>query len=602
MPGKIIKKSNTKYYINIVLFIFAITLLSGLGFVIYYFLKKSNKPKPIPTPGPTPIPGPTPGPTPTPGPGPTPGPTPSPTPTPGPTPKPDPNLIPFSKLIKPILELNNITNPQKSLLFNSKTYDWNNFVKAVDYWNEWATDTSDPYRPLYCTLLTNKTCFNPATITSPRPKCMGTVKEYESKDIIIELCSLFANAMVETDGFKACKEYLSCTTTDGNNNINDIPGIKYIVGGKKYITPGYPDPLENNNTNIKVGDIVNCSKWAGKYGSGPTPAENNTISGIPGESVCKFLNPPVNAAVPGTWTSCGGVHGSLLTDEYTFKTCPDGGPTQIECPKPPMECSDFMGNRIIRDTTQPLEVQEEGMKKAGCYYGRGLAQLTTTCNYGAMSYYTKSMPYMKNTLGGKSFCSHPDLLCEDQIAGWIGNIWYWIALVKQGWEQNGRCFGTTTANYKPSGGPGAHEDKNATTPNGDVVPVSPGTRAQWFCWLLLYVFPKYNENGDTWNLKAKDVKTGNITKITKDNFLTLNWNLVGSFIYNDEGQQILGCGSSQPFGCIHIGGGRQPGFCCSDKDVDITNPSDVYDKCVFGWCGVNSDNCSSCSKTWIPNN
>ena len=37
---------------------------------------------------------------------------------------------------------------------------------------------------------------------------------------------------------------------------------------------------------------------------------------------------------------------------------------------------------------------------------------------------------------GKSFCSHPDSLCQDQIAGWLGNIWYWVALVKKGWIHN----------------------------------------------------------------------------------------------------------------------------------------------------------------------
>ncbi len=498
-------------------------------------------------------------------------------------PPPVPSSGDFAKFINPILELNGIKDPQSELLFNSKQYDWNSFIQSVDMWNQWANDTSDPYRPTYCTFLTTSSCMDSVSGT---PGCHSPSISFTPNQVLQEMCAIFANAMVETDGFKACKEYLGCSS-----ELSNIKGIKWIVGGSKKTTVNYPDPIDGN-CKQQIGDSVDCSKWTANYGSGESPDPNTKTSKSCGGNICLYLNPPPDNPQAGTWTSCGGVHGEMSGNQYDFSSnagCKNnGGATQIACPEPPVECSDFMGNTAIRDSSASEEDQIAGMSKVGCFYGRGLAQLTTPCNYGAMSYYTKDMPYMKQL--GQSFCSHPDALCNDQIAGWLGNIWYWVALVKKGWIQNNRCFGTTTANYQPSGGAGSHQDTS--------VNVSPGTRAQWYAWFLLYKFPK-GANGDGWNLKYK-TPSGTI-QITTQNFNNINWKANGDFLYVDDGNgEPQACGQSQPTGCVALGGGKQAGFCCPDCS-QINNPEWVKNNCSLGWCSSSESNCGTCSKKWCPN-
>lgn len=515
--------------------------------------------------------------------------------TPHPTPYPPPHPAPptppsgdFENFIKPILTLNGISNPQRDLLFNSQQYDWTSFIKAVDYWNQWANNTTDPYRPTYCTFLSTSSCMDSATGV---PGCHSPTTTFTANQVLQEMCSIFANAMVETDGFKACKEYLGCT-----QELSKINGIKWVVGGQDYTTVGYPNPI-GANCQQKVGDNVDCSKWTANYGSGAPPNPNTKKSQSCGGDICLYLNPPPENPEPGTWTSCGGVHGQMMGSQYDFsgnKGCVSGGgPTQIACPEPPTECSDFMGNLAKGDPSKSLEEQQAGMAQVGCFYGRGLAQLTTPCNYGAMSYYTKDMPYMKQL--GKSFCSHPDALCDDQIAGWLGNIWYWVALVKKGWIENNRCFGTTTANYRPSGGAGAHPDASQN--------VTPGTRAQWYAWFLLFKFPKASD-GKGWNLKLKK-QNGDIIQITKDNFGSLNWNTLGDFLFVDDGSGVpQACGQSQPSGCVALGGGKQAGFCCSVKsqgECKVNDPEWVKNNCSLGWCSSSEANCGTCSKFYCKN-
>ena len=497
-----------------------------------------------------------------------------------------PSTEDFVKFINPILSLNGISNPQNDLLFNSQQYNWDSFTTAVDYWNSWANNNKDPYRPTYCTFLSTTSCMDSI---SGNPGCNSELETLTPNQVLQEMCAIFANAMVETDGFKACKEYLGCTS-----GLSDIEGITWTVGGQKYTTNNYPDPLQGTCSQ-KIGDKVQCNQWTSNYGGGSPSDPNTKTSKSCGGNICLYLNPPIPNQPPGTWTSCGGVHGEMIGAQYDSSgnaQCKNkGGPTQISCPEPPVECSDFMGNLAQRDPSKSLEIQKAGMSKVGCFYGRGLAQLTTPCNYGAMSYYTQGMPYMQQL--GKSFCSHPDSLCQDQIAGWLGNIWYWVALVKKGWIYNKRCFGTSTANYHPSGGPGAHENKNVSPP------VSPGTRAQWYAWLLLFKFPKAAD-GNGWDLR---LGTG-AQQVTKDNFSTINWTQAGDFLYVADGTPPTSCGDTNISGCVSLGGGHQDGFCCK-KGTDcsqINDPAWVKDNCQLGYCSTSPSNCQSCDKTYCPNN
>ena len=584
---------------KIYLFITIFFLLGITTFLIIYFatdLIKGKKTSSGKEPTSSPHHGPTPKPTHHSDPHPHPGPTPKPThqPTPGPPP-PLPSTGDFAALINPILKLNGITNPQNDLLFNSQQYSWDSFTKAVDYWNHWANSKSDPYRPAYCTFLSQESCTES---TSGIPGCpAGKTVTYTKNQIIQELCSIFANAMVETDGFKACKEYLGCT-----QDLGDIEGVTWTVGGEKYTTSNYPDPLQGTCSQ-KKGDKVNCAAWTAKYGSGPGPDPSTKTSKSCGGDICLYLNPPPPNPEPGTYTSCGGVHGYMKGAQYDYSGnagCAGGrgGPTQIGCPEPPVECSDFMGNLAQRDLSKSLEVQKAGMAKVGCFYGRGLAQLTTPCNYGAMSYYTKGMPYMQRQM--KSFCSHPDVLCQDQIAGWIGNIWYWIALVKKGWIKNKRCFGTSTANYHPSGGGGAHINTKVNPP------ITHGTRAQWYAWFLLFKFPKAAD-GNGWDLRLKNKTDGKVIKVDANTFSTIDWTNEGDFLYVSDGEPPTACGGTQSYGCVALGGGHQPGFCCPKgfDCNDISDPSKVISTCSLGWCSSNEHNCGLCganSRKWCPNN
>lgn len=467
---------------------------------------------------------------------------------------------------------NNIADPHTTLLFASHFYNWTNFVNAVDYWNDWAQDTiSDPFRPAYCTFLYGD---SPCLDITAAPDVITTLTRQE---IVMEMCAMFANAMVETDGFATCAEYLPCYS----GIVPDT--LDYVVGGKAHIIPNFPDPLDttaNGACNQSVDQTVNCNVWAADYGNFPKTLGQD---GGCGENICQEVYPTGNMSV-SEWTSCGGVHGGFyyypeVTSAYDFSSnagCENnGGDTQIACPAAPTSCHDWFGNTFRSHNNTPAGNLE--MEKVGCFYGRGTVQLTTPCNYGAMSYYTRNMPYFRDTMNKKDFCSDPDLICDDGVGVWISSIYYWAALVKKGLFANNLCFGTSTANYSPAGGDGRHPDLSRN--------ITVGTRTQWYAWFVLEHFP--NEN-ITLTLQFPNATFLNLTK---ENYMTINWDTAGHTVYNGDKQPPTSCGQSQPPGCVTKGGSSNlAGFCCTKNcGCNITAPDNTTYPGKYIWTNESLD-------------
>ena len=499
---KNIKKN--KYFYLYILF-----LIIALAVGLYFILKKTGH-TPKPTKGPKP--------------------THTPKPTIGPKPTPAKDLTWLSNLYK-TLNWDNVpadSNGTKNVPQNWITWAKQNPNALLQYYVNWRRSSQQHklYYPtdniefnpaysweglIYAIELWNKSVDINNTLPNDKKQFPVMVKFCGEDDMnarLMNLAAFLANATVESAYFLVCKE--STILNDKDNTL--CPGNKDISTGGSRFNPRYFNNCDQANPMTYScqggsggsGAVNTCNPDSADGGCSDCPNgccagnhicyspndvskeecispqyKGNYCKGTVKPTTTKPAKPtkpfdPIEDKCIGGWPVCQAIPSQeLSTDPCMSDPHADGSNTD-QLNNKEARCSDWNGNQWNQ--------QQE------CYFGRGLIQLTWSCNYYKIQYILNSMvKLLKNDSSQlvKQFvnsmeadfksdescnlCANPDILCGDtsyvgdtaeikysdnaikQAIPWLACIIYWCTHASSPKFLECYSFGVSYSIIAPSG-------------------------------------------------------------------------------------------------------------------------------------------------------
>ena len=402
--------------------------------------------------------------------------------------------------------------PTQNPIAMNPVYSWDGLATAIFIWNQ-AVE------------------LNNQSSDKPLGDIAGFCDETDINLRCMSLAAFLANATVESAYFLVCKESSMLNTNPPTN----CPGTEGSTGPDRY------NSRYCNNCDNASPKTYSCQ--GGGAGGGvcsPTANDKNTVCNTPG---CYSTEPGhyncSASSTGGTWVSWNDTivqtEADCMNKDYEYKYwCPNvtvppapTGPTTTQPPFNPIQdkctggwpvCQISSPFKLPDISTDPCmsDPQADGSyqnpldnnkptcsdwngnpwdQQQDCYFGRGLVQLTWSCNYyKVQSIYTRMSKLFassstndptltnfiasmdpKNIKTSKScnLCANPDTLCGDytlqgdtiiysqdeikRAIPWLSCIVYWAFGVNPTWL-NCYSFAASYAGIAPSGA-GAYPDR-----------------------------------------------------------------------------------------------------------------------------------------------
>ena len=393
-------------------------------------------------------------------------------------------------------------------------YSWDGLATAIYIWNQ-------------------AVALNNQSSDKPLGDIAGFCDESDINLRCMSLAAFLANATVESAYFMVCKE----STILNTNPTVYCPGTVGSTGPDRY------NPRYCNNCDQANPKTYSCQGGGGGSGGGicnPVSTDENTVcntSGcnttVPGHNTCDVSS---DGATWVSWDdSTVNSEADCMSKDYKYKywcpsvttptppvgptpTQPTFNPTKNNCTggwpvcqiSSPFKLPDISTDPCMSDPQadgsfqNPLDNNNPRCsdwngnvwdQQQDCYFGRGLVQLTWSCNYyKVQSIYTRMSklfsststsdpmltsfintmdPNNINTPQSGNVCANPDVLCGDytldgntiiystdpikQAIPWLSCISYWAFAVNPTWL-NCYSFAASYAGIAPSGA-GAYPDR-----------------------------------------------------------------------------------------------------------------------------------------------
>ena len=404
--------------------------------------------------------------------------------------------------------------PTKDPIEVNPVYSWDGLATAIYIWNQ-------------------AVALNNQSSDKPLGNIAGFCDESDINLRCMSLAAFLANATVESAYFMVCKE----STILNTNPPVYCPGTVGSTGPDRY------NPRYCNNCDQANPKTYSCQGGGGGSGGGicnPVSTDENTVcntSGcnttVPGHNTCDV------SSDGATWVSWDDStvksEADCMSKDYKYKywcpsvttptppvgptpTQPTFNPTKNNCTggwpvcqiSSPFKLPDISTDPCMSDPQadgsfqNPLDNNNPRCsdwngnvwdQQQDCYFGRGLVQLTWSCNYyKVQSIYTRMSklfsststsdpmltsfintmdPNNINTPQSGNVCANPDVLCGDytldgntiiystdpikQAIPWLSCISYWAFAVNPTWL-NCYSFAASYAGIAPSGA-GAYPDR-----------------------------------------------------------------------------------------------------------------------------------------------
>ncbi len=364
-------------------------------------------------------------------------------------------------------------------------YTWEGLVAAVKLWNTVVE-------------------INAKSSDKPLGNLTGFCDEQDMNLRLMSLASFLANATVESAYFMVCKESTKLAT----DKTTYCPGNKESTGTDRY-NPRYCNNCDNadpitysckgtgNTGSAIMCDFANgtCNECAGCC------ASNNLCYTEMGKAECDL----------NKWKWCAGTSETKPTSNFNPITdnCTGGWPTCERGESFPFPFPLFSTDPCMSDPHADGSMRDKLDNKTArcsdwngnkwgeqqqCYFGRGLIQLTWSCNYyKVQTIFTRMVSVLEsarvndslskefidtmkanfNTNTSTNVCANPDVLCGDyklngnnviysssltkQAIPWLACLAYWSFGVNPTWL---KCysFAAAYAGIAPSGA-GAYPDR-----------------------------------------------------------------------------------------------------------------------------------------------
>jgi predicted chitinase len=314
--------------------------------------------------------------------------------------------------------------PTSNIEFNP-AYAWDGLVYAIELWNK-AVDV-------------NNSLPNDKKLFPVMEKFCG---ESDMNARLMNLAAFLANATVESAYFLVCKE---STVLNVKYNKN-CPGKEGVTTGSNRFNPRYFNNCDQANPmtySCQGGSGGNgtCNPKAADGGCSDCPngccgGNHVCYDGISKEkcssykgTMCTSDKPttttaptkpfdPINDKCTGGWPVCQAIPGQEHSNDPCMSDPHADGSNRDQLSNETANCSDWNGNQWNQ--------QQE------CYFGRGLIQLTWSCNYYKIQYLLNTMVKLLkddssqlakqfiNSMNADfksdescNICANPDILCGD---------------------------------------------------------------------------------------------------------------------------------------------------------------------------------------------